>query len=59
MLHRAPGGEVIVPARMDKDKPRSKRSAQALGVVPRDRQPAAFLGAVKRECADDDVAAGP
>lgn len=50
---------MIVPPRIDNDKPGSKRFAQAFGVMPRDRQPAALLRAVKRESADDGVAAGP
>jgi hypothetical protein len=50
---------MIVPARIDQDKPGPKRFAQAFGVMPRDRQPAAPLRAVKRESADDGVSTGP
>src|SRR6185312_5250669 len=59
MLRRAPGGEMIVPARVDKGEPGAKRLAQAFSIVPGDRQPAAPLGAVERERADDGAAAGP
>jgi hypothetical protein len=58
MLRHGPGRQMIVSACIDKVKARSKRSAQAFGVIPRDRQPAAHFGTVKREGADDRVAAG-
>ena len=49
MLRRA--ARVLVSAGIDKDEFRSKGFAQALGVMPRHRQPAAFLGAIERESA--------
>ena len=48
---------MFVGARVNKDELTSEDCAKAVCVVPRNREAAAFFGAVRRECADDGVSA--
>ena len=44
-------------ASVNKGEPMSEDRAKTVCIVPRDREAAAFFGAIRRECADDGVSA--